>query len=99
MIITDIQILSILLFEKPPKISKGTNWEGKRREVQQMSRKTRKLQFPHSSLLLEKIPQEREKYLRKWEGIEENEEEEKDELGESGDSGALYKPGEKYLKR
>ena len=45
----------------------ATNWKRKRREgcVQQMSRKTRKLQFPHSSLLLEKIPQEREKYLRK----------------------------------
>ena len=52
---------------------------------------------PHSSLLLEKIPQEREKYLRKWEGIEENEE--KDELGESGDSGASYEPGEKCLRR
>ena len=57
-----------------------------------MSRKTRKLQFPHSSLLLEKIPQEREKHLRKWEEIEENEEEDRSKVLEGGDA-------DRYLMR
>ena len=47
---------------------------------------------PHSSLLLEKIPQEREKYLRKWEGKEENEEEDRSKVLEGGDA-------DRYLMR
>ena len=63
MIITDIQILSILLFEKPPKNSEGTNWKergGKEEGGATNEQENKEAAVSHSSLLLEKIPQERE---------------------------------------